>query len=312
MDIDLPSLLLRVRAGSGASQPPRRNKPNAPAVLKIGLGLYTLAATSPLLFTVAQRLTGFFGSLATKLSKDQAWLRMPAITGWGYSKDFPTPATKPFHTRLPAQVHADQDGGDPNGIITAPPPDDLSNLEPDRPGKAEVLQKFSSELEALGANFQACLPGDTAQIVLDILGRHGITEILTWQEAHLPGGILEKMAQAGIRVSHPAVETLQEASHIRAGLSGACAGIADTGSLVLLGGPGQPLTVSLLPEIHIALLREQDVFERLDQVLPQEAIKCSSAAVVVTGPSRTADIEMTLTIGVHGPGELHVICLRDE
>jgi L-lactate dehydrogenase complex protein LldG len=67
----------------------------------------------------------------------------------------------------------------------------------------------------------------------------------------------------------------------------------------------------LLPEIHIALLREQEIYENLAQVLNLEEVKASSVAVLISGPSRTADIEMTLTIGVHGPGELHVICIQD-
>ena len=90
------------------------------------------------------------------------------------------------------------------------------------------------------------------------------------------------------------------------------AAIAETGSILVTSGAGQPLTASLLPEIHIALLREKDVFSRLDQALQMSDVKQASAAVFISGPSRTADIEMTLTIGVHGPGELHVICLKDE
>jgi L-lactate dehydrogenase complex protein LldG len=71
------------------------------------------------------------------------------------------------------------------------------------------------------------------------------------------------------------------------------------------------MTASLLPEIHIAILREENIYQNLDQVLVRGEIKEASAAVVITGPSRTSDIEMTLTIGVHGPGELHVICLKE-
>jgi L-lactate dehydrogenase complex protein LldG len=70
------------------------------------------------------------------------------------------------------------------------------------------------------------------------------------------------------------------------------------------------LTASLLPEIHIVILWEKDIFENLNQALQQVDIKQAPAAILVTGPSRTADIEMTLTIGVHGPGELHVLCIK--
>jgi L-lactate dehydrogenase complex protein LldG len=69
---------------------------------------------------------------------------------------------------------------------------------------------------------------------------------------------------------------------------------------------------SLLPEIHIALLREKDICKQLDQVIQEDELKRAPAAVLVSGPSRTADIEMTMTIGVHGPGELDVICIRNS
>jgi L-lactate dehydrogenase complex protein LldG len=72
------------------------------------------------------------------------------------------------------------------------------------------------------------------------------------------------------------------------------------------------LTASLLPEIHIVLLREEDIYQDLNAVFVQEQVRKAPAGVVITGPSRTADIEMTLTIGVHGPGELHVLCIADR
>jgi L-lactate dehydrogenase complex protein LldG len=66
----------------------------------------------------------------------------------------------------------------------------------------------------------------------------------------------------------------------------------------------------MLPEIHIAILHEEDVFENLTQAMQHVDIKEAPAAILITGPSRTADIEMTLTIGVHGPGELFVLCVK--
>ena len=98
---------------------------------------------------------------------------------------------------------------------------------------------------------------------------------------------------------------------VAAGITGALVGIAESGSLVLVGGEGRPLTASLLPEIHIAILRESDLVPTLADALARPEILAASAAVIITGPSRTADIEMALTIGVHGPKELHVFLIED-
>jgi L-lactate dehydrogenase complex protein LldG len=59
-----------------------------------------------------------------------------------------------------------------------------------------------------------------------------------------------------------------------------------------------------LPEVHIAVLKKSALLPSLENAV--NLVRESKAAVFITGPSRTADIEMTLTIGVHGPGELHV------
>jgi len=98
---------------------------------------------------------------------------------------------------------------------------------------------------------------------------------------------------------------------IRAGLTGTLAAVADTGTLVMTGGPGRALFSSLLPEVHIAILRTSDIRESLPQVLGMREIQSAASVVLISGPSRTADIEMTLTIGVHGPRELYVLCLDE-
>jgi L-lactate dehydrogenase complex protein LldG len=64
----------------------------------------------------------------------------------------------------------------------------------------------------------------------------------------------------------------------------------------------------LLPETHIALLDSQVIYDSLEQVLSLPEALDAPAVVLISGPSRNADIEMSLTIGVHGPGRLQVFC----
>ncbi|HRJ75821.1 MAG TPA: LUD domain-containing protein, partial [Anaerolineales bacterium] len=88
---------------------------------------------------------------------------------------------------------------------------------------------------------------------------------------------------------------------IRLGVTNALVGLADTGSVL---EADEALHPSLLPEIHIAILKSKEIVQSLPDAI--HLVKDKNAAVFITGPSRTADIEMTLTIGVHGPKELHV------
>jgi len=69
---------------------------------------------------------------------------------------------------------------------------------------------------------------------------------------------------------------------------------------------------ALLPEIHVVILRTSQLKHTLAEALRMPEVRTTQSSVIVTGPSRTADIEMTLTIGVHGPGELHVFLIDDS
>ena len=92
------------------------------------------------------------------------------------------------------------------------------------------------------------------------------------------------------------------------GLTGCTCAIAETGTIVLTSGKGRPATASLLPEMHVAIIRPSQIVWSLEEALQMEEVRHASSTVLVTGPSRTADIEMTLTIGVHGPGQL-IACI---
>jgi L-lactate utilization protein LutC len=82
--------------------------------------------------------------------------------------------------------------------------------------------------------------------------------------------------------------------------------------VILISDEGQTLTASLLPEMHIVVLKTSDIFPSFEQAMRRPELRSAEAGVIITGPSRTADIEMTLTIGVHGPGELHVFLIDDS
>jgi len=92
------------------------------------------------------------------------------------------------------------------------------------------------------------------------------------------------------------------------GISTAQAAIAETGTLVLDSAYERHRLVSLVPPVHIAIIKESAIVETLSDALTLiQQNEISPAITFITGPSRTADIELTLTIGVHGPQELYVI-----
>jgi L-lactate dehydrogenase complex protein LldG len=99
------------------------------------------------------------------------------------------------------------------------------------------------------------------------------------------------------------------------GLTGVDLAIAETGTLVLVSGSGRPRSTSLLPPCHIAVFDRTALVESLRQVGvfleawhgDGRAPSGGASINFITGPSRTADIELTLTRGVHGPKEVHAI-----
>jgi L-lactate utilization protein LutC len=93
------------------------------------------------------------------------------------------------------------------------------------------------------------------------------------------------------------------------GITSADYALAETGTLVMLSSPQEPRMISLLPPAHIAVFPRSRLLANLDEllsVLPNPAEQTSSM-VLITGPSRTADIEQILVRGVHGPGEIFAV-----
>ncbi len=135
----------------------------------------------------------------------------------------------------------------------------------------------------------------------DYLKKLGLSDFLTSEGLeHLEANDKEVIAKAGI------------------GITEVDYAIADTGTLVLLTDGKRPRGVSLLPPIHLAIVRKDklvsnisELFIILKQIL-DDTQDITSCMTFITGPSRTADIELNLTLGVHGPKELYVISISDR
>jgi L-lactate dehydrogenase complex protein LldG len=123
------------------------------------------------------------------------------------------------------------------------------------------------------------------------------------------------LSEAGIRLAAgPSPEAI---GHAGIGITRAALGVAETGSILLDLDQVDGRLLSMLPEIHVALLHQDRVVDSLEEgllvtrylILRSQARGRPSYLSWVTGPSRTADIERVLTIGVHGPKALHIFLL---
>jgi L-lactate dehydrogenase complex protein LldG len=178
-------------------------------------------------------------------------------------------------------------GRAPNDPVPEPPPVRLRTASP-----ADRIRQFSDALEALAGKVHVVRDLEEArQRFLSILGDRAALA------SRAP--ILESF---GVNRDY----TRAAAASAEVGLTTANYALADTGSLVMLT---EPRLLSLLPACHVAVIEARQILSGLDElftILPDPATQ-SSSMVLITGPSRTADIEMRLVRGVHGPGEIHVI-----
>lgn len=213
--------------------------------------------------------------------------------------------------------------------------------EPESAGNGEVVSlvtpgedlatRLQRELEGVGGSVARVKHvAEAAQYVTRLAKEKGAEVVVRWQSDLLDTLEIDDALQAGganVHTAAPTSETeaadrRQEMRDLLAradlGLSGVDAVIAETGTLMLTAQPGQMRGVSLLPPVHVAVARTDQVVATFADALhtvrqagedvQQNLTSCIS---FVTGPSRTGDIELKLTVGVHGPGELHLVLLDE-
>jgi len=107
---------------------------------------------------------------------------------------------------------------------------------------------------------------------------------------------------------NPRDDVKQTLFALDAGITGVDALIAETGTIVVSASDRRPRSLSLLPPLYVAVARaDQIVPDLFDWFGARPMGELSSAFTLITGPSKTGDIELTLVTGVHGPGEVHVV-----
>ena len=210
-----------------------------------------------------------------------------------------------------------------------------------RGGSPELAARFARELAALHGTSE--LVESTAEARLALINRliawHDTEEaaikgvrlttgqekqVLGWDAQALPlGHLSEALADMGFELVAPKTlatkESREAVRHIRYGLTGVEAAFATTGSLLLAAGGHQLRAASLLPIRHIALVPLSRLYGSIEDWLAAghhddlvHFFRSRPNVTLISGPSKSADIEMNLTLGVHGPRFLHCILFDDE
>ncbi|MFQ3661105.1 MAG: lactate utilization protein [Chloroflexaceae bacterium] len=192
------------------------------------------------------------------------------------------------------------------------------------PPAADLVAQFSAELAKLeGRTYPVADAEEALEAIVRLLDEREARQVIAWdlEQIDLPG-LPAMLAARGVSVLDARVhgaarkERLQTLEPVSVCLSGVDCAIAESGTLVLRHGPGRPRLASLLAPCHIAVAQRSQLVRGLGEALTflrerygAALFDATSHLTFITGPSRTADIEMTLSLGIHGPPEVHVVVL---
>ncbi len=214
----------------------------------------------------------------------------------------------------PAATH---DGAATPHAAPAPPPGDAAFLRFAATRTwppAERLARLRRCMEAVKAEFLEATAASWPSGVRDFLRSAGARNVMAGADSPLAAPLAAACAggdaPALLLYDRP-IEELKESlfSTVDAGITGCLGGIAETGGLILCPSPEEPRLLSLVPPIHVVLLDPANLWDTLWQAVRELgwARSIPPNALVISGPSKTADIEQTLAYGVHGPKRLVVV-----
>jgi L-lactate dehydrogenase complex protein LldG len=173
------------------------------------------------------------------------------------------------------------------------------------------LRRLSEEVEGVGGRL-ILAEGDVAQKVLEIIKEKGF-KTAAKTNFKLAGGLKEALEREGVEVIEGDRANATTIKSAEVGISGVICAIAETGSILVGEDEGKNWQlITSLPGVHIAIIKESDVVPSLEEGFERVRELNVSNFVLITGPSRTADIEKTLVLGVHGPEELYLMVMLER
>ena len=196
---------------------------------------------------------------------------------------------------------------------------DVAWTPKEEPGESRPVEdpaaRFIEELEALGGHGERVESlAKAGEYVLGLARERDAKLLLRWDVKELEElGIDAPLGETGVEVVvwRDLADFREIARKAEIGLSTAEWAIAETGTLVLEGGPGKGRTVTLLPPTYVAVVSVERILHTVPEAIEKyagvEAGGLPANVCFHTGPSRSGDIEMSLFVGMHGPGDVHVI-----
>jgi L-lactate dehydrogenase complex protein LldG len=174
----------------------------------------------------------------------------------------------------------------------------------------ERVALFCQWAETNNATVVRAAPGEVAEEVAAYLARNNLPA----RAAMAPSPLLDRYDWANQKML--ALRRGRGEGTDQVAITGAFAGIAETGTLVMASGPDHPVSLNLLPDTHVVVLREDDIVAGYEEVWARLRERYGKDAMprtvnTITGPSRTGDIEQAMELGAHGPRRLHIIVVLE-
>jgi L-lactate dehydrogenase complex protein LldG len=181
--------------------------------------------------------------------------------------------------------------------------------------QAERVDEIKKRLEAVRAEVHVVNNGSWVETVKAVLAKRSVKTLLYAPETTIGKTIAGafKDKKDGLPELVPYQESIEnfkpELFQIDAAITSTIGGIAETGALILWPTVQEPKLMSLIPPIHIAILDANKIYQTFTEAIEKEnwSEKSPLNALLISGPSKTADIELVLAFGVHGPKELVVV-----
>lgn len=176
------------------------------------------------------------------------------------------------------------------------------------PKDANLVERFAQSAVAAKMQVMRVTAQEVGGRLTEFLSKHGAKMVgIPASELIDRLGIARSIAAAGATVIRWDESTLDAAYDLDIGVTDVYAAVAETGSLVIRPGPGHGRALSLVPMVHVAIVEPGNIVADLIDLMEKIGTETRAANItIITGPSKTADIEGELVTGVHGPGVVGV------